>query len=58
MIFFGEGAELIDKVRFWLAPERDTARAELRQAARRRAENEHTWLHRFQAVGTKLGLSF
>ncbi len=58
MIYFASQEELADKVRFWLSPKRDTARAQIRLAARQRGEGEHTWLHRFRTLGHELGLSF
>lgn len=58
MLFYGSQEELIDKARFYLAPERDAARRAIRQQARKRAVAEHTWLHRFRAIGADLGLKF
>lgn len=57
MLYFGSTEELIDKTRFWLDPARDTARTKLREAARKRAVGEHTWLHRFRALGDELGIA-
>lgn len=58
MLYYSSTEELIDKARFWLDRARDGARSEIRVAARRRAEGEHTWLHRFRALGPDLGLKF
>ena len=56
MIFYQDFDEMIDKARFWLDPNNDTARTALRHAVRKRALAEHTWAHRFQAVFDLLGI--
>ena len=48
--------EYIDKAKFYLKPENARLRREIRVAARRRAESEHTWYHRFKAVFDELGI--
>ena len=58
MLFYGSMEELVDKARFYLAPERDTERRQIGQRAAARARAEHTWLHRFRRIGDVLGLDF
>jgi hypothetical protein len=58
MLMYGDLDELIDKARFYLAPEREGARAALRRQARARALSEHTWTHRFRQIGQRLGVAF
>jgi len=58
MLFFDTREELVDKVRFYLSPERDRTRQLIREKARERAVHEHTWMHRFQKIGEELGLDF
>ena len=48
--------ELADKVRFYLDPARDSARAKIRQNARERAVREHTWTLRFEELGRALNI--
>ena len=56
MLFYGSKEELLDKVRYYLHPTRDSLRQEIRRRARRRAENDHTWLRRFELVWRTLGI--
>lgn len=56
MIFYEDLADMVEKARFWLSPERDTARKALGAAARARSLAEHTWTHRFQKLVDTLGL--
>lgn len=56
MLFYGSKEELLDKVRYYLHPSRDSLRQEIRRRARRRAENDHTWLRRFELVWRTLGI--
>jgi spore maturation protein CgeB len=57
MIFYSGFDDLVDKVRFWLRPENDTARRAIRVAARRRSEAEHSWRARFRRCFAELGLA-
>jgi len=57
MLFYGLEEELLDKVRYYLKPARDSLRDEIRQRARRRAESDHTWTKRFEKIWNLLGLS-
>lgn len=57
MLFYGDLEELIDKARYYLAPERDHQRQKIREHARKRALAEHTWLHRFGRAWQFMGLA-
>lgn len=57
MLFYGSKEELLDKVRYYLHPSRDTLRQKIRRGARRRAENDHTWLRRFDLIWKTVGIS-
>jgi hypothetical protein len=56
MIFYTSMEECIDKARFYLTPERyDLCRA-IGGKARARSEHDHTWLNRFSALCSALGI--
>jgi len=57
MLFYSSAEELADKIRFYLDPRRDSARAEIKQWARVRAVRDHTWVHRFSRLFKELGLA-
>lgn len=57
ILFAHSDEELADKAKFYLAPEREAQRLAIRQAARKRAEGEHTWFHRFSKAFEALGLT-
>ena len=48
--------EMLEKARFYLAPEQERLRQKIRLAARKRAEQEHTWFNRFQKAFETIGL--
>jgi len=50
IILYNSDNELIDKARFYLKEENTTLRLKMKLAARQRAENEHTWSHRFTKI--------
>lgn len=56
MLFYGSKEELLDKIRYYLSPNRDTQRLKIRNKARHRAQNEHSWNHRFNNIWLNLGL--
>ncbi len=58
MLYYGSTEELVDKARFYLAPERASIRKDIRQNAMKRAVGDHTWSHRFRRVAQELGLPF
>ena len=56
IIFYRTDDEMIEKAKYYLDPQREAERKKIRIAARRRAENEHTWFHRFSKAFDYLGL--
>lgn len=48
--------EYIEKAKFYLKPEQSAKRLKMKQAARKRAESEHTWYNRFSMVFENLGI--
>jgi hypothetical protein len=56
VLFYSSAEELADKVRFYLDPQRDSIRTEMRARARARVVNEHTWTHRFAVLFRELEL--
>lgn len=48
--------EYVDKAKFYLKPENAQLRQNIRVAARKRAEGEHTWHHRFKAIFYELDI--
>ena len=48
--------ESADKARFYLDEKRQKKRQEMRCAARKRAETEHTWYRRFSDIFTTIGI--
>ncbi len=51
MLFYQGTEEMLDKAKFYLAPERQKLRLSIRKNARKRALAEHTWMHRFKQIG-------
>jgi spore maturation protein CgeB len=58
MLFYEGKDEMLDKAKFYLAPEQDKLRQSIRINARKRALAEHTWMHRYRKLGEKLALNF
>lgn len=58
IIFYQTDEEMIEKARYYLNPAREDERMVIRQAARKRAENEHTWFRRFSKAFDYLGLQY
>lgn len=56
IIFYRTNEELIDKARYYTQKATDTEIYRVKQAARKRSENEHTWYHRFSKVLNELNL--
>ena len=50
IVFYRNLEEMIDKARFYTNPKQDAAVLRMKQAARKRAENEHTWTIRFNEI--------
>jgi len=58
IIFYRSQEEFLEKVRFYLKSENNNLRMKMKKAARRRAENEHTWFCRFKKVFDYFGLEY
>lgn len=56
ILFYRSDNELIDKAKFYLRPETHSLRLSMKKAARYRAENEHTWHHRFEKIFKALNI--
>ena len=56
IIFYRSKEEMLEKARFYLSPQQDSIRTAIRLAARKRAEQEHTWFNRFRAAFDNLGI--
>lgn len=56
IVFYDNDEELVEKAAFYLRPDSDTLRKKMKEAARRRAMNDHTWSIRFNAVFKRMGL--
>lgn len=50
IVLYRSKEEMIDKARFYLKPENETTVMNVKRAARKRAEKEHTWINRFNTV--------
>jgi hypothetical protein len=50
IILYNDDEEMISKARFYMNEENRPLRQRIRNAARKRAENEHTWFLRFDAA--------
>lgn len=48
IIFYRDKNEFIDKTKFYLKPKHESLRKQMKAAARKRAESEHTWYCRFK----------
>lgn len=58
ILFFRSDDEMAEKARFYLSEDHASARQAIRLAARRRAESEHTWYHRFGKAFDALGIPY
>ena len=58
IVFYREKEELISKALFYTNPKNDYATLQIKQAARRKAEAEHTWTNRFNEAFKLLGLKY
>ena len=56
IIFYRSDDEMIEKAKYYLAPEREEQRRQIRISARKRAESDHTWFNRFSKAFNYLGL--
>ena len=58
IIFYRDNEELISKALFYTNPQNDSVTLKMKQAARRRAEADHTWTNRFNEAFRLLGLKY
>lgn len=56
IVLFHNDDEMIEKARFYLADENRKLRMNMKIAARKRAERDHTWYNRFSVIFDKLNL--
>lgn len=58
IVFYRDNDELVDKARYYTEKATDKEIVSMKQAARLRAENEHTWMNRFKIGFDILGLKY
>ena len=58
MVFYKDKEEMVDKARFFTKPQNENIVREMKMRARRKAENEHTWMKRFSKAFDELGLKY
>lgn len=58
ILFYRSEEEFIEKAKYYLRPENEKVRNDIKLAARKRAENEHTWFCRFKKAFDYLGLDY
>lgn len=58
IVFYRDNDELVDKARYYTEKATDKEIVSMKQAARLRAENEHTWINRFKIGFDILGLKY
>lgn len=58
ILFYRSYNELIEKTKYYLRPENNKKRMMIKEAARKRAESEHSWFERFKKVFNHLGLYY
>ena len=56
MLFYDSVEECVDKAKFYLSEGHENGVLEIGRAARARSVQEHTWMHRFEALWTYLGM--
>lgn len=58
IIFYRDNDELVDKARYFTQKASDSEIMRMKEAARKRAANEHTWMDRFKQVFEILNLKY
>ena len=56
IIFYKTDEELIDKAIYYTTKAKDSELQSIKQAARKKSENEHSWTIRFNTVFNRLGI--
>ena len=56
IIYYESNEEMVEKAKFYLSEDNKNIRIKIRENARKRAENEHTWYCRFKRVFSNLGI--
>lgn len=56
ILFYESNEELVEKARYYTRKAADKEIYMIKQAARKRSENEHTWYHRFNKVLNELNI--
>ena len=57
IVFYRTPEEFVDKARYYTQKASDSEIVAIKQAARQRSINEHTWFHRFKLMFEELGLN-
>lgn len=58
IIFYHDDNELVDKARYYTQRASDAEIYAIKEAARKRAESDHTWWNRFKIAFDRLGLKY
>lgn len=58
IVLFHDFNDMVDKAKYYLRPDNYEIREKMREAARNRAINNHTWWHRFIEVFQYLGIEY
>ena len=58
IVFYKDNDDLVDKADYFLNRAPDSELYSMKHAARRKAENEHTWWNRFKRIFESLGLRY
>lgn len=58
IVFYHDKEEMLDKARYFINPDHTNEIIRMKQAARKRAENEHTWMCRYKTIFDALGLKY
>lgn len=58
ILFYKSNDELVDKAKYYTEKATDAEINRIKQAARKRAENDHTWFCRFKTVFDALGIKY
>lgn len=56
ILFYRSNEELVEKAEFYLRPDKEMLRSKIKEAARKRAVDNHTWSIRFNTIFKTMGL--